>query len=182
MKKLFLHILFFAFFFNLSYSQDKYLATNGYVGFFSEAELENIKADNNQVLSIIDINSKDIIIHLLMKSFIFEKSLMQEHFNENYIESDKYPKAKFKGSFLDLNLKEGIEREIKLKGSLSLHGETKEIELPVNVKLVDDELSINGFFNILIKDFKIKVPRITTNNIAESIKISFDIKHNRYEK
>ena len=182
MKKLFLNIIFFVFFLNFSYSQDKYLATNGYVGFFSEAKIENIKADNNQVLSIIDVSSKEIVIHLLMKSFIFEKSLMQEHFNENYIESDKYPKAKFKGKFEDFDIEEGIEKEILLQGNLSLHGKTKEIELPVNVKKENDMLVIKGNFNILLRSYNIKVPRVTKHNIAKSIKISFDIKHNKYEK
>ena len=78
---------------NNGFSQGKYLTKEGFITFFSHTLVEDIKADNQQVLSIIDSDTGDIAIQLLMKSFMFKKALMQEHFNENYIESDKYPKA-----------------------------------------------------------------------------------------
>ena len=104
MKKT-IFILFSVFFLNTSYAQDKYLTTIGYMDFFSHSPLEDIKAVNHQVLSIIDFDTNEIVIHVLIKSFFFEKSLMQEHFNENYMESDKYPKAKFKGKIIGFNRK-----------------------------------------------------------------------------
>ena len=80
-----------------SYSQDKYITKEGYISFFSHTIVEDIKADNFQVLSVIDTKNGDIAIQLLMKSFIFKKALMQEHFNDSYVESYKYPKGTFRG-------------------------------------------------------------------------------------
>src|SRR3569623_690738 len=80
------------------YSQ-LYSTRTGFIGFYSKTPLEDIKAENNQVYAIIDGGKKNIAFSLLLKGFIFQKELMQEHFNENYVESDKYPKANFSGAY-----------------------------------------------------------------------------------
>src|SRR5690606_1745103 len=102
-------ILFFLSFISpsLVQAQNNYFTKQGYISFYSHTSVEDIKAENNQVLSIIDFETGDIAITLLMKSFQFEKALMQEHFNENYIESDKYPKANFSGRIQ--NIKDVLE-------------------------------------------------------------------------
>ena len=84
-------------------SQEQYLTKNGAITFFSSTIIEDIKAENNQVLSIIDASKSKMAISILIKSFLFKKALMQEHFNENYLESDKFPKATFKGDILNFN-------------------------------------------------------------------------------
>src|SRR5690554_8148922 len=84
------------------FAQNKYFTKQGYISFYSHTPVEDIKAENNQVLSIIDFSTTEIAVTLLMKSFAFEKALMQEHFNENYVESDKYPKANFSGKIQNL--------------------------------------------------------------------------------
>lgn len=182
MKTYILSISFFFLLLNFTYSQDKYLTKTGNISFFSDTKVEAIEADNNQVLSVVNLDNSEIVVHVLMKSFLFEKSLMQEHFNENYIESSKYPKAKFKGQLIGFDRSNDLEQEVVIKGELSLRGKVKPIELSSVMILKDEVLAIKGFCNISIADFDIKLPAATVNNIAELIEISFDIKHKKYEK
>ena len=90
MKKIFLFGILLTFVFG-SYAQ-KYMTRNGYIGFYSHTPIEDIQADNNQVASILDASNGELVFQVLLKSFRFEKKLMEEHFNENYVESDKYTK------------------------------------------------------------------------------------------
>ena len=178
----FYFILFTVLFVNQAFSQDKYLTKNGFVSFFSHSLVEDIRADNNQVLSIIDAKTGQIAIQLLMKSFFFKKALMQEHFNENYVESYKYPKAKFKGEIIDFtSLNEDIN-ETEIKGTLSLHGEEKEIRTIAIVDIQDKEIIVTGEFTVEVADFNIKIPSVVINNIAKTIKISFELHHKPYSK
>src|ERR1700742_4035726 len=116
-----------------AYSQ-LYSTRNGFVGFYSKTALEDIKAENNQVFAIIDAGKKNLAFSLLLKGFTFPKELMQEHFNENYVESDKYPKASFVGAYTgDVDLsKDGVYKVI-VKGSLTLHNTMKAIETPATL-------------------------------------------------
>ena len=117
------------------YSQGKYLTKEGYISFFSHSIVEDIKADNRQVLSVIDTKTGEIAVQLLMRSFLFKKALMQQHFNESYVESHKYPKATFKGNILnykDLNNQNG---ETEIKGILTVHGKEKEISVIAKIRI-----------------------------------------------
>ena len=160
-------------------SQSRYMDRAGKASFFSEAPLENIEAHNDQVLSVLDTQKGEIAVSLLMKSFKFEKALMQEHFNEKYVESDKYPKATFKGTianFPDLS-KDGTYT-VDVTGDLTIHGETNTIT--TKAKLVSKGGAISGStaFPIKIADYKIQIPTIVVKNIAEvvEVKVSFDFK------
>ena len=178
----FYFILFTVLFVNQTFSQDKYLTKNGFVSFFSHSLVEDIRADNNQVLSIIDTKTGQIAIQLLMKSFFFKKALMQEHFNENYVESYKYPKAKFKGEIINFtSLNEDIN-ETEIKGILSLHGEEKEISTIAIVDIQNKEIKVTGEFTVEVADFNIKIPSVVINNITKTIKISFELHHKPYSK
>ena len=107
---------------------------------------------------------------------------MQEHFNENYVESYKYPKAKFKGEIIDFtSLNEDIN-ETEIKGTLSLHGEEKEIRTIAIVDIQDKEIIVTGEFTVEVADFNIKIPSVVINNIAKTIKISFELHHKPYSK
>ncbi len=180
MKKI--HLIVFALlFYHGINAQDKFLTKEGYVSFFSHSLVEDIKADNNQVLSVIDTVTGKIAIQMLMRSFMFKKALMQEHFNENYVESYKYPKATFSGeiiNFSDLN-EENDETEII--GTLTVHGEEKEIRTKVNVEIREDGIRLKGDFNVDVADFKIKIPSIVANNIAKTIKVTFELDHKPYK-
>ncbi|MFH6602863.1 YceI family protein [Maribacter algicola] len=166
---------------NMASAQDKFLTKEGFVSFFSHSIVEDIKADNNQVLSIIDTTTGKIAIQLLMRSFMFEKALMQEHFNENYVESHKYPKATFSGEIKNLNEIDGTNTATEIVGTLTVHGEKKEISTMVDIKMMDDEIILKGDFKVDVADFKIKIPAIVANNIAKTIKVSFELHHKPYE-
>lgn len=163
------------------FSQGKYLTKDGYISFFSHSLVEDIKADNHQVVSIIDSKTGEIAIQLLMKSFMFKKALMQEHFNESYVESHKYPKATFKGFIKNLNEVGNETSEVEIKGTLTIHGEQKEISTKATIEKQKDIITIKGSFMVEVADFNIKIPTVVINNIAKVIKVSFDLNHKPYQ-
>lgn len=163
------------------YSQDKFLAKDGNVSFFSHSLVEDIKADNHQVLSVIDRNTGEISIQLLMRSFLFKKALMQQHFNESYVESHKYPKALFKGVIINFKDLDDLNNETEIKGILTVHGIEKEMLIRAKIKMGPDHIEILGEFMVEVAHFDIKIPAIVRNNIAKIIKVNFDIKHKPYK-
>ncbi len=165
-----------------SQETEKVIARQGHVSFFSHTSVENIEATNNQVLSIIDFSKKEIAISMLMNAFVFKKSLMHEHFNESYIESDKYPKATFTGDIIDLEPLE-IEKQVKLiKGKLTIHGITKEVEIRTSIENFNGRYILSGDFDATVKDFNIKIPPVLAPNIAKIIAIKFRFEYEPYEK
>jgi len=166
---------------NQAKAQDKFFTKTGYVSFYSHSLVEDIKADNNQSLSIIDTKTGKIAINILMRSFMFKKALMQEHFNENYIESHKYPKAAFSGI---INNYEDLDDEItetEITGTLKIHGKEKEITTRATIYIKENEIKLSGNFNVEVADFDIKIPSIVSKNIAKTIKISFELSHKPYK-
>jgi polyisoprenoid-binding protein YceI len=163
-------------------SQERFLTKNGAITFYSKAPMENITAENNQVLSIIDASSGKMAISILMKSFMFKKALMQEHFNENYVESDKYPKATFKGDILNFDTIDNLAKDVKVKGSLTMHGVTKELTIVANFTRNKEYILVEGNFIIEVDDFNIKIPAVVAKNIAKKIKVSFKFNHTPYKK
>ena len=155
------------------------ITRNGYIGFFSKTPLENIKAENRQVNAVIDLQKKNIAFAALIKSFLFEKALMQEHFNENYLESHKYPKASFSGSYTgEVNLaKDGIYNII-VKGKLTLHGVTRMIEKPATLEVQGGKLTGRSNFKIKPADYNIKLPAVVKDKIAQQIDVAVKIDYN----
>ena len=166
----------------ISHSQGKYLTKNGAINFFSKAPIENITADNNQVLSIVNASNGEMAISILMKSFLFDKALMQEHFNENYVESDKFPKATFKGTILNFDAIDEVASAQKVKGILTIHGVAKEITIDANFIKIADSIIVDGDFVINLEDFEVKIPSVVAKNIAKNIKVSFNFNHKPYNK
>jgi len=151
----------------------RYITQNGNIQFFSETPVENIEAVNNQVSSVIDLANGNMAFSLLMKAFTFEKALMQEHFNEKYVESEKFPKSTFKGQILNFDkesLGEGLQ-QVKVSGELTIHGETQEIEAPGTMELKGEKLLVNSTFTIPLADYKVKIPAAVDDKIAETIEI-----------
>jgi len=161
-------------------AQGKFITKTGHISFYSEAPLENIEAHNHEVLSIIDTESKEVAVSMLMKAFAFEKSLMQEHFNENYVESDKFPKATFKGTFasvepIDLS-KDGIY-EVDVTGDLTIRGITKPITTQGTIEVKEGQVVTKTKFKVAVKDYEIEIPKIVVDNIAEEIEITVELQH-----
>ena len=163
-------------------AQERFLTKKGMISFFSKTPIENIEAENKQVLSIVDVSSGQMAIAILMKSFMFEKALMQEHFNENYVESDKYPKATFKGTILDFEKITVSGRATAIKGNLTIHGVTKEITIETVMKKTAGAIEMKGAFFINLSDFDVAIPSIVKNKISQKIKVSFRFEHKPYKK
>lgn len=182
MNKISFLIFLFSTLISFSSKTDKVIARQGQVSFFSYTTAENIEAKNNQVLSIIDFSTNEIAISMLMNAFVFKKSLMYNHFNDSYIESDLYPKATFNGKIIDLDItKEGTQTRIA-KGTLNIRNIAKEIEIKVIFENKKGSYSLTGDFEIIVKDFDIKIPPIVAPNIAEIISTKFIFEYQPYEK
>ena len=173
--------------FSLSFNAhaQKYLTRNGKVTFFSKATIENIDAINDEVTSIIDTKKGEVAFNVLIKSFKFKKALMEEHFNENYMESNTYPKASFKGNIVDIskvNFTKDGTYTLNVKGDLTMHGVTKNLEAPASIIIAGGRLSAISNFKIKLKDFNIKIPATVVNNIAELIAVSVECKYEAFKK
>lgn len=158
----------------------KYMTRNGYIGFFSHTPLEDIKADNNQVASVLDITTGDIVFQVLIKSFDFEKALMEEHFNENYLESEKFPKSTFTGKILnlsDVDFSKNGTYDVTVEGDLTIHGVTNKVSAKGTIEVKSDGIYANSKFNIVPEDYKIEIPGLVRNNIARSLEITVRMKY-----
>jgi len=159
-------------------AQKKLFTRTGKVVFYSKAPLEDIKAINNQVSCIYDVESNRIIAKVLIKAFKFDKALMQKHFNENYLESDKFPKASFKGKIININkddFKSDWNKKLEFDGSLTLHGITKKIKKPVQINVKNGIMKVNCVFYVSLKDYEIKIPSTVINNVSEKVKIDVNL-------
>ena len=166
---------------HLTNAQDEFIARQGQVSFFSYASVENIEAQNNQVLSILDVANKKIAVSMLMRAFVFKKDLMYEHFNESYVESDIYPKATFEGHIIDFDTKASNQVKI-IEGNLNIHGITKKTNLKATISKDENAYLITGEFVVLVNDFDIKIPPVLTSNIAKSITLKFTFQYQPYEE
>ncbi len=174
-------ILLFLFTMTAGVNAQKFITKNGHIGFYSHTPLEDIIADNNQVASILDISNKQIVFQALMKSFIFKKALMQEHFNENYVESEKYPKATFEGTVVSpdgLDLSKDGEYKVMVEGKLTLHGVTKQVKEPGMIKVNGNVITADSEFTLIPGDFDIEIPGVVRDKIAKEITVKVEMKYN----
>ena len=146
-------------------------AVESNIRFFSEAPLENIAAVNTECSSIMDLETGNIVFSLPINRFEFEKSLMQEHFNENYLESDRYPKAILSGKMNTTDLQEG-ENEVTISGEMDLHGVKQDISVTGTMTKSGDDIEAEAVFMILLEDYDIDIPRAVFYNIAEEIEVT----------
>jgi hypothetical protein len=155
-------------------AQDKYFTRSGKVSFHSKTDMENIEALNTKGTSVLDAKTGQIEFAVLLKAFEFEKELMMEHFNENYVESDKYPKSVFKGTIEDIasvNFQKDGVYPVKIKGQFTLHGVTKDIATDGTVEVKGGKPTGKTSFTILLADYNIVVPSVVKDNISKSVKI-----------
>ena len=158
--------------------QSKYLTRTGLLAFeASVPSFEEVAAKNNSVTAILNTENGDFAALALVKAFRFKNALMEEHFNENYAESDSHPKATFKGkiknfSFNDLSASDQIKQ---LNGSLTFHGVKKEIKnIPISIKVVDNKIILYGNFTVLVSDFDIEIPNIVANKLSDEVLVAFN--------
>jgi polyisoprenoid-binding protein YceI len=156
----------------------KYITKTGHIRFYSDAALEKIEAHNRQVNSMLDFATGGFVFKVLMKSFEFEKALMQEHFNENYVESDKYPNATFTGKVTNISevnpAKDGIY-DANTEGKLTLHGVTKDVKVKGTFEVKQGKITGKAKFNLVVADYNIKIPGAVGKNISNTIEVTVDI-------
>lgn len=186
MKK---RIVFLFFFFLLTVpflqAQELYITRNGQISFFSTTPVEDIKAANNEVSSVINIKTGAMQFVVLIKSFQFKKAAMQEHFNmKNYMNSDNFPKSEFKGTITDLGKvdfsKEG-SYPVTVEGNLTMHGVTNKLRTNGTVTVKDGRISTLSKFNIKLADYKISVPSIVSSKVAEVVEITVNCTYDPYQ-
>ena len=166
-------------------AQSKYFTRNGYIKFYSHAPMEDIEAHNRQVTSFLDTETGEMAFSVLMKSFEFEKALMQEHFNENYVESDKYPKSTFKGKILNpdaVNFNKDGVYNVKVDGDMTIHGVTNKISTDGTVEVKAGKITAKSKFPIAIADYKISVPAVVRDNIAKDVEVTVEMQYEPYKQ
>lgn len=160
-----------------SHAQGKYITKTGKIHFFSTAALEDINATNKSAIGLLDTQTGDLQFAALIKGFEFKKALMQEHFNKNYMESDKYPRADFKGVITNnsvVNYTTNGTYNVTVKGKLTMHGITKDVDIPGTITVKDGKLTTSSTFNVAVADYNITIPKIYRDNIAKSIKVTVE--------
>lgn len=168
-----------------SVSAQKYFTRNGKISFYSDAPIEKIEAHNIQSTSVLDAATGRMEFAVLIKAFQFEKALMQEHFNENYMESSQFPKATFKGEIKDpaqVDFEKDGEYQVIVTGDMTIHGVTKPIEAPGLIKVEGEKITATSEFELIVADYEIKIPAVVRDNIAKTVKVSVELDYQPLKK
>src|SRR5450432_1431907 len=163
-------------------AQDIFITRHGQVSFFGKTALENIDAQDNEASSVINIKTGEIGLAVLIKGFHFEKALMEEHFNENYMESDKIPKANFKGKISNpaaVDFAKDGTYTVTVDGELTIHGVTQKVSVPGSIVIKGGLPQVLAKFKVVPKDYNIKIPSIVADKIAETMNVSVDCKYDK---
>jgi len=154
--------------------QLKYSTSYGQISFFSSTPIEDIESQNQQVAAIVDLVSGKVAFSAPMRGFHFKRHLMEEHFHENFAESDKYPRATFSGTLQSLpagaKLKKGPQ-PVEVQGELTIHGVKRKIRAPGTLEIRDDQLLVTSHFAIAPADYRIEIPSLVRDNIAKSVDV-----------
>jgi polyisoprenoid-binding protein YceI len=175
MKNLFLILLLAVSSGNLG-AQGKYMTRNGTVNFVAEGPVkDDVKAVNNQAACVLDASNGEVVFQIAIKSFVFKKALMQEHFNENYLESHKYPKAVLKGKIANweqVNLKQNGKHEVIVQGEMDLHGVKRNVTEKGVLEVKDGKIHLQADFGVVLADYNIAIPKIVEDKIAKEAEVS----------
>jgi len=159
----------------LTAGAQQYMTRTGRVTFFSTTPAEDIEAINNESAAVLDGKTGAVSFQVPIKSFKFERRLMQDHFNENYMESDTYPKASFTGGIRNPEAirytKDGVY-EVQAAGTLTIHGVSKEVTIPGTMTVKDGTVTIYSQFMVRPADYKIRIPSVVAAKIAEEVKVT----------
>jgi hypothetical protein len=153
------------------------------VSFFSEAPMENIEAHNKAAAPILNTSNKELAIRVPITGFVFEKDLMKEHFNENYMESSKYPYGIFKGVINEtVDFKKDGTQKVTVTGKLEIHGVSKDRTIDGTLTIKGEEVNLVSNFNVKVADHKIEVPKLVFQNIAETVLVKINATLTPYKK
>jgi hypothetical protein len=152
----------------------KFSAENGVISFFSDAAIEDIKAENRIVGSLFNAATGDLVYIVKIQDFKFDKSLMREHFNEKYMETEKFPKSTFEGKLIGFKTNVSGEQKVKAQGKLMIHGVSRDVDIPGTVNFVNGKPVLKSKFMVKLADYNIKIPKLIWQNIAEVIEVQID--------
>ena len=174
MKKIFALLLLL---FGTLKANNIYFTRSGVVSFFSSTPIEDIKAINNQVTCVLDVESGKTSFRIPIRGFIFPNALMQEHFNENYMESEKYPNASFNGSIIDWDKSIISERprDVVISGEMTIHGVTNDVKEFGKINVDNEKISGEATFIITLSDYDVKIPKLLIENIAEKVEVKIQL-------
>ena len=164
----------------LAVNAQKFMTKNGYIGFFSHTPMEDIKADNNQVVGALDITSGEMVFQALIKSFHFDRALMEEHFNENYMESDKFPKSIFKGKITNLSSVDFTKNgkyDVTVEGDLTIHDVTNKISTKGSIEVITGGINASSKFKIVPEDYKISIPGVVREKFDKAMEVTVTMKY-----
>lgn len=153
----------------------KYFTRAGTISFFSATPFEDIEARNQQVSAAVDVQSGQVVFTVPMKAFQFPKSLMQTHFNENYVESEKFPKATFAGHLVAFDaaaLAGAAPQAVQVEGDLTIHGVTHRVRVPGTLARQGNRLLVNAKFAVAPADYNIEIPALVRGHVAKSVDVT----------
>jgi polyisoprenoid-binding protein YceI len=159
------------------YSKGLYFTRSGFVSFFSTTPIEDIKAENQQVTCVLDMETGKTSFRIPIRGFVFPNALMQEHFNENYLESEKYPNALFNGkieNWKDISITSQPQK-VAISGEMTIHGVTKNVKETGIIYQSKQKINGKATFKVMLKDYDIKIPKIVIKKIAESVDIKMNL-------
>lgn len=160
------------------FGQSKYMTKSGSMSFeASQPTFEPIEANHTAVSALLNAETGELAVLALVRGFRFPLALMEEHFNENYIESHQYPKTSFKGSIIDFDQTTLSDQPqtVQLTGELSMHGITKPITAPATVMQTDDLITLESSFSVKTSDFGIEIPSLVRKQIDENVQIEVSL-------
>lgn len=156
-------------------AQSKYLTKTGTISFFSASPIEDIEARNQQAAAVLDLATSQVAFTVPIKGFVFKRTLMQEHFNENYLESDKFPKATFTGRFTGFDASATSSRPVQVEGDLTIHGVTRKVQVPGTLELKGNQLVVFASFPVATADYNIEIPFLVRDHIAKVITVKVSL-------
>jgi hypothetical protein len=164
-------------------AQQTFATYNGKIRFFSKAPLEDISAENNTAVSLLNTQTKVVVVKITIDKFSFPNKLMQEHFNENYLESDKYPTATFQGKINeDITWNKPGIYDVSATGILNIHGKAVPKIIKGKLQIGEKTLKLDSRFDVPLVDHNIKIPKLLFSNIAEKIDVTCQFNYNPYKK
>ena len=156
-------------------AQGKYMTKTGLISFFSASIMEDIEARNNKVAAVVDLGTGQMAFAVPIREFQFKRTLMQEHFNENYMESEKYPKATFTGQVVNaaqvMKLVASSSQNVEVEGQMTMHGVSHKVAVSGTMQLRDGQLVMFAYFNIAPADYAIDIPLLVREHIAKSVSV-----------
>jgi hypothetical protein len=153
----------------------KFTAEKGFISFFSDAAIEDIKAENLVIGSRFNSTTGELAYIVKIIDFKFPKALMREHFNEKYMESEKFPMSTFNGKIVGFKPGTTGPQKVRAVGRMTIHGVTKEVDIPGTLEFANGKVLVQSKFIVKLADYQIKIPKLMWQNIAEEIEVTVDL-------